>query len=354
MSTAQLSDQLTSHLSEQVIEFHSAVENSDYDKIKVILKLNTVDVNATSNLHGHTLGFTALHLASISSNPTAELIVDLLLNYGANINSRCLKGKSALMYAVECQNGGVVKKLLDNRVDANLQDSKGLTALHYAMQQGIPDLVNLLLKYHTDINIVDNNDKTAFEYCYDNIVFYYTRENFKELQNDKYILYRNIYGTKYLAAANFFIGHFIKVADDMKNYKIFMLIENNPVTYYIYNEFEEQIIKMKKEKINNTNVSYYDFMTGDINQLNNYVNNPDIAVDLSLCKGDYVKKFPLFAQDISDCFNRAMERKKLIDESTEILNYVTDSSTLLENDRMQMIFELLDKADLNEFVNIFI
>jgi ankyrin repeat protein len=73
----------------------------------------------------------ALHWAAAGQKDD-ETVVQLLLEYGAEVNVRPDDGMTALHEAVGLGHQAVVRLLLDNGGDVNIRDKLGRTALHVA------------------------------------------------------------------------------------------------------------------------------------------------------------------------------------------------------------------------------
>ena len=72
-------------------------------------------------------------------------IVKLLLsNANVDINLQNLKGKTALMIAVEEKHIELVKLLLDSEANVNLKDNDGKTALMLAIEKNYAEIIELL------------------------------------------------------------------------------------------------------------------------------------------------------------------------------------------------------------------
>jgi ankyrin repeat protein len=98
-------------------------------------------VNKGANVNTRTLGETALMVAAI--NEKSE-IVPFLLAHGAQVNARADEdGRTALMTAAEGRTN-TVKLLLANGADVNARDNEGNTALRHAKLQGQTAIVHLL------------------------------------------------------------------------------------------------------------------------------------------------------------------------------------------------------------------
>ncbi|CAL9754446.1 unnamed protein product [Musa acuminata subsp. burmannicoides] len=78
-------------------------------------------------------GFTLLHLACLTSDMA---MVELLLQYGANVNSIDLKGRTPLHHCILRGKHLFAKLLLTRGADPHATDEDGKTALQYAIEAG--------------------------------------------------------------------------------------------------------------------------------------------------------------------------------------------------------------------------
>ena len=96
------------------------------------------------------------------------LIVDLLIQHGANVNDTLENGYSMLMYAASFGSYDVLACLLKH--GANVKQTRkidGMTPLMFAAFNGQPEKVKLLLDSGADKKVKDKNGKTALEYVDD-------------------------------------------------------------------------------------------------------------------------------------------------------------------------------------------
>ncbi len=94
-------------------------------------------------------GDTPLHRAA-ANNP---LMVQLLLENGADVEALNLKGETPLTLALQAQRINSVIHLLKHGADANTQNKGGGTALHLALEKANPELVDLLMKAGANPNL---------------------------------------------------------------------------------------------------------------------------------------------------------------------------------------------------------
>jgi len=166
------------------------------------------------------IGYTPLHEAARREQSESAAI---LLDYGANVNSRTLSGITPLHEAVQSNQLEVARFLLAHGAQVNLaaadgmtplhkavikgylastwllleqhalvnaQTSSGRTPLHWAALKGYNAIVELLLNYGAALDLRDELDRTALDWAYirkqDSIV--HTLRNYKTLDQQSLAL----------------------------------------------------------------------------------------------------------------------------------------------------------------------
>lgn len=107
--------------------------------------------NADPNLHKEL--FTPLMAACASSRESeSDLLecVELLLNYGAKVDTAERHRMTALMFASKEGRATIVQRLINEKADVNKQDNKGWTALCWAATKGHGKVVRILLQNSAD------------------------------------------------------------------------------------------------------------------------------------------------------------------------------------------------------------
>lgn len=97
-------------------------------------------------------------LDAVSRNDT--VIVKLLLEKGADINTKFDGGSTPLHLAASNGYTEIVKLLIDNGADVNAQNDLGNTPLHLAADNGYTEIVKYLIEKGADVNVKSDTDWT--------------------------------------------------------------------------------------------------------------------------------------------------------------------------------------------------
>lgn len=133
-----------------------AVNNLDHDMIDLLLEFGA-DVNVKDDF-----GQTALMYASVKGDTS---VVGRLIRKDADVNAANHKGKSSLTLASRETHYEVVKMLLFNEAEVNHQDNFGWSALHFAAFKETFPITDILLKFRADPLLKDNQGKRAIIYA---------------------------------------------------------------------------------------------------------------------------------------------------------------------------------------------
>jgi ankyrin repeat protein len=93
-------------------------------------------------------------------------VVQKLIEYDAHIDARDERGWTPLYWASPGHNfkyDSVPRLLLDRGADVNSRANDGFTPLHRASAYGAPEVVRLLLEHGADVEAVNVDGKTALQ-----------------------------------------------------------------------------------------------------------------------------------------------------------------------------------------------
>jgi len=101
----------------------------------------------------------------ITSHFGLVLLVQLLLNKGANLSDTDKMGTTALHWTALEGHESVTRLLLDREADVSATDERGWTALHFATSEGHEPVTRLLLDREADVSATDEEESTALHFA---------------------------------------------------------------------------------------------------------------------------------------------------------------------------------------------
>ena len=139
-------------------EFIEAVRDSDFEKVKILLKTK-VNLNATDSRE-----MTPLLLSSADNNLE---MVKLLVEAGADVNRKHKEtGKNALIYASANGHLDILRYLLARpEILVNAKDKEGKTALIHAVFYARKETISILLNNKANPNARTNVDESALGFA---------------------------------------------------------------------------------------------------------------------------------------------------------------------------------------------
>jgi ankyrin repeat protein len=133
-------------------EIHDASKSGDLERVKALLKDNPKLVSSKDDHSATPLLWAA--------NKGHKDVVQVLLDYKADVNATDGDGHSALHYAVFNDHLDVAVLLLANKADVKAKTSVGETPLHVAAGSGHKDMAELLLTNKADVAAKSNTGLT--------------------------------------------------------------------------------------------------------------------------------------------------------------------------------------------------
>ncbi|XP_036355047.1 26S proteasome non-ATPase regulatory subunit 10-like [Octopus sinensis] len=129
--------------------------NGDIEGVERLVKMDPTIINKPIDGDGTTPLMVACGMGA------DRRITEILLEAGAELGTKDIFGRTALHWAVICDQPHAVEILLSRGCDVNPQDVNGQTPLHFACSSGHLHIVELLLGHNgIDANVVDNDGDT--------------------------------------------------------------------------------------------------------------------------------------------------------------------------------------------------
>ena len=306
-------------------------------KTETVVCLLTMGVNISMNSSNSVL-YIALSYAEKDKN-----IVELLLDFGADVRAKNVDNKTPLHCAIAFGNTveqkGLFKLLLDYGSEINARDKEGNTPLHVAAREGDFVAAEVFLEYEADVNSVNQEGQTALKYVCDAI-------------KDDLILY--LYNTNsnicpYAAIAKLIVSIIVirKFRDRLVNKQNSELVLSEKIKCF-YEKCKGELEEMKSREVFK-NLSYYSILTNSDSDLAFCIRNKSMVqnLDLSIVQGE----FPCYAMMLISRVRNAKERRMLLEPSEEQLNSILRFKfpSLVVHE----IFSYLSTVDLKNMGRVF-
>ena len=318
-------------------------------------------------------GETALYLATERG---CEKIVELLLKCGARVDTVTKRDlMTPLHVGAVFGELKIVELLLNFGASIDSTDKHGLTPLHIATLKGRTEIVIALLEYGSDFTLISETNYTAlgfaiktfcdetFDCNYDPDYRCGYKYDDEECQISTYayiadILKRHI--TK-MKSANLYAGNEDELSipspasssndeeinsedENERRYEKRARRETRLTRNNFQRKCEKEIDRMKREKIVNANITFYDILSKDVRRLAMYVRNRNIVEALE--SGDYKKKFPIYSSIINNNFIKGERRREFLERGNKILDYLFNKFPKLPRNCTEEILSYLKVDDL--------
>ncbi|VDL60084.1 unnamed protein product [Hymenolepis diminuta] len=125
-------------------DLHKAIESENIDTLSALLEKSNKKIEYTDRMD-----HTPLMVAVIKNKIN---IIQLLLKYGADVNTANKLGRTALMISSNEGLIDIVDILIQSGAHVNAQDINGMTAIFYAVDGGFSNVIRVLVHAGADVN----------------------------------------------------------------------------------------------------------------------------------------------------------------------------------------------------------
>jgi len=127
-----------------------------------VLEMLQILIDNGADINGRDLrGSAPIHCAT---ERCQTQIVRMLVKRGADVNLKNRDGTSPLYFAAGCPNNSeMVELLIDNGADVNVENVRGNTPLHNSIHPGGLKIVEILVRNGADVNVKNKEGKTPLQ-----------------------------------------------------------------------------------------------------------------------------------------------------------------------------------------------
>ncbi|XP_034952604.1 serine/threonine-protein phosphatase 6 regulatory ankyrin repeat subunit C-like [Chelonus insularis] len=288
---------------------------------------------------------TPLHIVCTSRGDVVPRI-ELLLEYGANIEAVNNRGQTPLSLACHFEHYEVIQCLLNHYANPNHIDSKNLTPLHIAIEKMIyysrinsPEFCRkfrMIIKAIVSQRIKLKTAGLELKNQHSKIV--YKSDEYITIDNRKYYVMDILQLNVASCSSNY---NMLKVSNKRNSIDDISQLESR---------CEQELEKIKEEKIGIDDLTFYHLLKGNIYILKNLFENDEVQQKLQLQV--YDEKFPLYINIIRNRFRNAKNRyERYLLEISAKDYFRLNINQRLPDECIMKILSYLHVKELNMFIS---
>lgn len=263
----------------------------------------------------------ALHLSVQSGHC---LVVNILLNYGADVNAIGQKGSTPLQLAVTNRDEKMVRLLLHRGADVKAKSSDTMMPiLHYVLFGSTYDgqsVIKILLDHGADLEASDNNGNTALHFCWQgNQILYLVKcgANFNAVNKQGHSIFHLLKSADRLKEVKSLLKTIIKLKyinnGARISRRIMDYLEEDDILRVFHDKCEDEILNMKEEYIEETGVSVYDILNAKTMGLLKSFSDTDAIIDYFESR-NFRSSFPQYHTMLETHLKKGLLQQKYFDE----------------------------------------
>lgn len=276
----------------------------------------------------------------LHASPKMEKFLALLIDSGADINSKNEMGKTALHVAIsDFRSKNYLKILTDFGSDVNAQDKEGNTPLHWAIKMGNDVALQVLLEYDADVSVLKKSEEYPLVSAvrkinmFNLITKFMSHDVSSELTVRFFAAEMNVFSLIQIIIVKEVTGKFV---DD----KLLSFVKKN--LDYFHRTFLKELEGMRVQAVK-AKVSYFDLLTKSAKEVEPYISQKMIE---NLMTSEIDNKFPFYAQMMKMRISKIKERLILVEHSGRFLKTVFRLERSPPNIICEMICSYLSSFDL--------